>query len=366
MMMGRAPRVPGTTGGERMGQVSRWRALGRPIGVGLGDARSGPRRWTGAGAVAIGLGLVVAAGTPSGGAGANGPGASAAVSAAPRNPTGYSCATTPDAPHKGTKLTASASSGGVRATLTGTASVTYGLPTLRGAVLTITGPGAATTTQPVSAPKQAGDVDLESLADYESSNPTKPLCVARFGGNPAPTVLLGFYTGGAHCCTIVRAYTRSAAGWTTVDESIGDPGVVLTDLNRQPALVTADDAFSYEFTDYAASGDPVEVLTFSHGAFSNVTRQFPALIRSDATRWWTAFRQSPQDDLGVLAAWAADRCELGQQSEVTTTLASLQARHKLGINQTVAQSGPFWPSGSGYVTALDAFLVQHGYCPPPA
>lgn len=343
-----------------MGRLARWRtpkesADRRVRRSGIG----GP----GAGALAVGLGLGLAVGPGLGAAGATGPGVSAAVSAGPRSPSGFSCATTPDDPRNGTRLTASASSGGVRATLTGTASTTYGLPTVAGATLTVTGPGSATTTEKVSAPKQAGDVDLESLADYESSNPTKPLCVATFGGDSAPTVLLGFYTGGAHCCTIVRAYTRSGAGLTSVDRPIGDPGVVLTDLNHEPGLVTADDSFSYEFTDYAASGDPVEVLTFDHGAFTNVTRRFPSLIRSDATRWWTAFRQSPQDDLGVLAAWAADRCELGQRAEVTATLASLEGHHKLGADVTAAQSSPFWPSGSGYVTALDAFLVKHGYCP---
>jgi|GEM_PF-975063 len=339
-----------------MGRLTRAGADGRGGGGG-GAARRGALGLAGATLLALGLNAGTWVHVAGGATGA------ASLTATTRSQTGFSCATTPDNPRAGAPLSATASSEGVRATLTGTAATEYGLPTVRNAMLEITDGGTASSTEPVTAPKEAGDVDLQSLADDQSSNLTQPLCVVAFPGGAVPAVLLGFYTGGAHCCTIVRAYTRSGAGWTSVDHAIGDPGVVVTDVNGAPTIVTADDSFSYEFTDYAASGDPVEVLTVDHGRFSTITRKFPSLVRSDAAHWWATFRQNPQDDLGVLAAWAADRCELGQQAQVTATLSSLQTRHKLGPNRSVTQSAPFWPSGSGYVTALTSFLVQHGYCP---
>jgi len=322
--------------------------------------RGGARRraWRTAALAAACIGLSAAVGS-----GLSQAAGAAADPAAPRTPAGIACGATPDNPHYGEALSTSASAEGVRATLRATAGTEEGLPVANDATLAISGGGAPPFDEPVAAPQAVGDIQLQSLTNYESSNPTEPLCVVGFHGGPVPTVLLGFYSGGAHCCTIVRAYSESGGTWTSVDQPIGDPAVQVTRVNDTPAIVTADDSFAYEFTDYAASGLPVEVLTVDHGKFTDVTRQFPSVIRADATSWWTAFKKSPQDNLGVLAAWAADRCELGHQAQVMATLDSLQARHKLGPNVSVTQSQPFWPSGSGYVTALRTFLAKHGYCP---
>jgi hypothetical protein len=342
---------------------------GSPAGARIGrtgrGAAASVRRLLGPAALAaLALGPGTAVGTAAAGsAGAVTP-TVASPTSAPGTPPGIACATTPDSPRDGEFVSASAASGGVRATLTGTAVTSEGLPAFRAAMLRISGGGVAPSDQSVPAPQTAGDVQLESLADSQMSNPIRPLCVVALNGGAVPTVLVGFYTGGAHCCTVIRAYSESGGRWTSLDRAIGDPGVQVREVGGSPAIVTADDSFSYEFTDYAASGDPVEVLTVDHGTFRNVTRQFPAIVTADAAHWWAAYEKYPQEGLGLLAAWAADRCELGQHAQVVATLGSLQARHRLGANRTAAQSAPFWPSGSGYVAALTSFLAQHGYCPP--
>ena len=78
-------------------------------------------------------------------------------------------------------------------------------------------------------------------------------------------------------------------------------------------------------------------------------------MRTSST-WWTAFNSNPGLGLGVLAAWVADQCNLGQGTAAWTTVDQLQAQGRL--------SGPAgWPQGAAYVQALKSFLAQHGYCP---
>src|SRR5207302_4115133 len=138
-----------------------------------------------------------------------------------------------------------------------------------------------------------------------------PLCVTRFAESGHPVVLLGLFTGGAHCCTILRAYPRTGReSGTGLDVVIGNPDVdVRNDPHGRGAIiVTADDAFNYQFAPYASSGVPLEVLTFRKGGFADITRQYPHLVRCDAARWWKSFSADPANGLGTLAAWMADQC----------------------------------------------------------
>jgi hypothetical protein len=94
-----------------------------------------------------------------------------------------------------------------------------------------------------------------------------PVCVARFAGSGHPVLLLGLYSGGAHCCTDLRAYPLTGSeSLDGVDIWIGNPGV---DVEANPhgngvIVVTGDDAFNYQFASFAASGVPLKVLTFGN------------------------------------------------------------------------------------------------------
>lgn len=179
-----------------------------------------------------------------------------------------------------------------------------------------------------------------------------------------PSVVLDLYSGGAHCCTIAQVFTFSpAAGtYTMAQHNFGDPGYRVADLghdgNRE--FLTSDDAFAYAFTDYAASGMPIQVLRFSAGRFVDVTRSYPRLITADAALWMRSFRQMArqhyQDSVGVAAAWAADEDMLGRSRTVTRFL-NRQAR----AGHLNSALGRTVPTGRRFVAALQRFLRRHGY-----
>ena len=179
-----------------------------------------------------------------------------------------------------------------------------------------------------------------------------------------PDVVLDLYSGGAHCCSIEQVFSFDPGTMTYAEtqHDFGDPGEQIVDLghNGRYEFLTADDWFAYEFTDFAASGLPIQILTFSDRHFSNVTRHYPKLIARDAARWMKAFKsmakQHYSDSVGVVAAWAADEELLGHAKLVKAFLANqLQAGH---LNSALS---PTEPSGAKFVSKLRRFLRTHGY-----
>jgi hypothetical protein len=186
-----------------------------------------------------------------------------------------------------------------------------------------------------------------------SASLVEPLCLVRFAGDSQPTVLIGLYSGGAHCCSVLRAVSLSSR--SVVDDNIGNPSASLAAEADHAVVVTADDAFNYAFTDYADSGSPIVVLEFQRGQFVNTTRQYQRLVASDAQKWMGLYHGQPDDGLGYLAAWTADECLAGQGSQAWATLNQLQRQGKL-------PGSPFSPGGAAFVRDLHQFLDRHGYC----
>lgn len=264
----------------------------------------------------------------------------------------------------GTAVSSSATLGPVTVTLSGTTTATPSQdPALSNPQLSIAISNGGTFFEPVVPPDQANAVIPWSIApvpaDAASTHPlpnSDALCLAYFPGYSMPTLLLGLDTGGAHCCTVVRAISVSTTGLgPVVDEDVGNPAASLSPGGGDAVIVTADNGFAYTFASYAESGMPVKVLIFSHGSFLDITKQHLDLVSNDASTWWSSFTSNPGNGLGVLAAWVADECVLGQGTFAWTTVGTLQTQGKL--------SGPTgWPTGAAYVTQLNTFLVQHGYC----
>ncbi len=278
----------------------------------------------------------------------------------------------------GRQVSTSATLGGVSATFSGTSVArAYSDPTISGAHLTITAGGAAPHSEQVfgSNDRHGGPATNPEVVPWSlSASPPDPakvdsqdaspgwtaLCLARFAGDSQPTVLLGLDLGGAHCCALVRAYTVSpnSTALSYVEEGFGNSAGRLQTDGDHAILVTADDTFNYAFTSYAASATPVKVLDFQHGAFVNVTRQHLDLVRAEVPSLWTLVQQRPDDPLGILAAWVADRCLLGESTQAWAQVDQLLQQGRLHV----AGSIPGVPDGAAYVQKLHAFLTQGGYC----
>jgi hypothetical protein len=164
-------------------------------------------------------------------------------------------------------------------------------------------------------------------------------------------VVLDLYSQGAHCCFIDQVFSPSAALGTYVltQRDFVNSGAALRDLghNGQTEFVSADNAFAYEFTDFAESGLPIQIFKFTGLKFVDVTRDYPSLIRKDANLWWHAYRSDRDSGrVGLIAAWAADEYNLGKASGARRTLTQQVSEHRISAR---------------FVKRLEAFLKRNGY-----
>jgi hypothetical protein len=192
----------------------------------------------------------------------------------------------------------------------------------------------------------------------------KVVHVVRLSPSESPSVVLDLYSGGAHCCFVEQVYSLGTNSHVVhkAEYNFGNPGVRLVKLGAGGSydFLSANNDFAYAFTDFAASGMPIEIFNFSHDAFHNVTKSYPSLIRKDAAQWMKAFRSQAnshyQDSVGLVAAWAADEDMLGHFAGVARFLtAQAKAGH---LNSAL---NPITPSDNRYVVSLQTFLRKHGY-----
>jgi len=267
----------------------------------------------------------------------------------------------------GTPVHASASLGAVSATLSGTATTSYqipaiGTPTIRvriGGASVLSAAVAVQDSPPGSSfvPGTFAGGGSPGPWSYVASGADRPLCVARFGGiAPETAVLVGIYSGGAHCCTLVDSYVLRAkkTSRTPIETNLGNPGVELVSIDRKAVLVTADNAFAYQFASFGGSGMPLMTLELRGNRYVDTTRDYPTWVSEDAGFQWGSYTQSGFG-LGWLAAWAADECTLGRSSEVGGVLGALDTQ---GFLTGVVG----WPSGAAYVSQLRSFLASTRYC----
>jgi hypothetical protein len=241
-----------------------------------------------------------------------------------------------------------------------TASLSYtgSLPQFHNIRLSISQAGKKLYSQPVTS-KACGKFCDPSILPGQP-----PLQLADLAQDGEPDVLLNLFTGGAHCCSLVQVFSYDPGTQTfgMVEHDFGDPGYRLENLpingQKHPEFVTADDTFAGRFTDFAASGLPVQVLDLFHRQFQNVTRNYPSLVSRDAARWLKAYksmaRSGYRDSVGVIAAWAADEDQLGHLKLVARYLRTQAAAGHLN-------SALGTPNGVRFVAQLQVFLRKQGY-----
>lgn len=175
-----------------------------------------------------------------------------------------------------------------------------------------------------------------------------------------PDVVLDVFSGGAHCCTIeqVFRYDATTRTYLVAERNFGDFGDRIKDLghNGRFEFLSADDRFAYAFTDFAASGLPIQILIFRAGRFIDVTRHYRSLIAKDAAMWLNDFKRNLSDGVGLIGAWAADEDLLGHNALVKRTLAVELRRGNLH-SALVGGGG----SGRKFLSKLNRFLRKYGY-----
>lgn len=268
-------------------------------------------------------------------------------------------------PPAGINVTTTAVLGTTEVTLAGTTVLNPGQATsLSAPVLTVKQRGVVVGTSPVAPPAAPPPDQTAAVMPWRvgpkpppgGEGPNDVVCLAQFPSWTMPAVIMGLWTGGAHCCLYVRAIPMTVDGLTTpVEQTVGNAAASLTVDGDTPIIVTADDSFTYVFAPFSRSGMPLRVLSFGSGGIVDVTSQHRSLIADDAGMLFSRFEDSPSDGLGYLAAWVGDQCMLGQARPAWHTVDELQKQGKLsGIVG--------WPGGSDYVRTLRAFLAQHNYC----
>ena len=244
--------------------------------------------------------------------------------------------------------TQTASAGGV------TASFTYrgAVPSVTDAHLTIVKDGQPLYDQPVTAKlcgKLCGPGEVGRRA---SSVGIVPLL------SGSPQVVLELYSGGANCCFIdqVFSYDPGTMAYVKTEHDFASAGALLERRHGQWRFVSADDGFKYAFTDGADSGEPIQIWRFSVGNFTDVTRAYPSLIRTDAARWLRLFRHHLDNGVGLIAAWAGDQELLHNDRLVQSTLKTELARGDLR-----AGAGSFFAGGAKFIAELNRTLRSLGY-----
>ena len=220
--------------------------------------------------------------------------------------------------------------------------------------LRISGGGAALYDQPVTSPYCRG-----YCGPLETGPNQSALQVVDLGSAGPPAVVLSLFSEGAHCCVIDQVFSLDPTATTYLksEHNFHNAGARLADPrhNGRSVFISADSAFFRAFTSYAVSGAPVKVLSFDHYRFQDMTRRYPRLIARDARRWWRMFTHNYRDGEGMIAAWAADEYLLGHSGLVAQRL---DAEAQLGRLNSDRRSAP---TGQEFVSAIDRFLVGHGY-----
>ncbi len=161
----------------------------------------------------------------------------------------------------------------------------------------------------------------------EADHPEPSIHFDRLAAGGSPEALLDLYTGGAHCCFLTDFLLIDGSRVRMIQEAWGDPGYRLEALGGAVGseLVSADDRFAYEFTDYADSVLPIKILRLDGSALADVTRSYPREVEADAGSLWSLYLKTRAghdgDVRGILAAWAADEALLGRWSHASAGLA---------------------------------------------
>ena len=168
------------------------------------------------------------------------------------------------------------------------------------------------------------------------------------------------WTGGAHCCYLDQIFDFSYRPAHKTEIDFRDSGARASDRQRprDPAERRRPLRLRLHRLRRLGVADP-DLAVPDRRSRRHHAEAFPALISSDAARWWSRYlatRTSTKDNdvRGILAAWAADESLLGDGAAAEAKLRQIAAGGDL-------DHGSGAPKGATYVATLWRFLGSHGY-----
>ena len=220
---------------------------------------------------------------------------------------------------------------------------------------------------------RSGGRDVAAAAfDDDGPNTSAGASIARLDSSSTfPQVVATSFTGGAHCCTLMKLMTFVGGRWQTVDAGEFDSeGPAIEDLNGDGAveLVGKDDSFNYAFASYAESYAPPKILRLAGNRVLDVSHSLE--FRRPILQMLLADQglATPDEwrDNGFLAGWVAHNFLVGNGPAAWRKMLDLYNRNSdwdLSVC-TVPTSDPcpeYAKRRRDFPTALREHLAQNGY-----
>jgi S1-C subfamily serine protease len=188
-----------------------------------------------------------------------------------------------------------------------------------------------------------------------------------------PQVIATHFTGGAHCCTIMKVLTFVDGRWETVNVGEFDSdGPQIEDLNGDGVveLVGKDQSFDYAFASYAESYAPPKVFRLTGGRLADISRT-PEVRRPILQMLLANQGLATQDgwrDNGFLAGWVAHSTLVGNGVDAWRKMLDLYNRNSdwdLSVCTVTTRVDDPCPEYAkrhrDFPTALREHLVKNGY-----
>ena len=207
---------------------------------------------------------------------------------------------------------------------------------------------------------------VEKIKEGASTLYSAEVFLQDLDNNNIPEVVVRTYSGGAHCCTSFQIYSWQNERFinTEIDFLDGSGGEFKDlDGNGTVEFLTSDNAFLYQFSSYAGSFPPSLILNYDNGIFVNVTEQYPSELKSRAWRMYQAFLERNQENYeinGILAGYVAQKILLGEyQQGWNFMLTHYDPTSAWGLE--IYHGDREVGKHPNFPTALQAFLIEHGY-----
>ncbi len=191
--------------------------------------------------------------------------------------------------------------------------------------------------------------------------------------SPVPQVVATHFTGGAHCCTVLKVLTFVDSRWETLNVGEYDSdGPQIEDLNGDGAveLVGKDDSFDYAFASYGESYAPPKVLRLVGDRVVDVSHS-PEFRRPILQMLLADQGLATPDmwrDNGFLGGWVAHNVLVGNGTEAWRKMLDLYNRNSdWDLSECTVPTKGYDPCPEyakrhrDFPTALREHLAQKGY-----